>query len=277
MKKKYLNLLMPQWQGGGHDKSTYFGGLEIRDKYMQDVLLSEVKISTDELGEIRNNILGYDQIYSQLRQARDIIEEASPDTILTIGGGCDAGIVPLAYLNRRYNQDLTVLWFDAHGDLHTPDTSESHLFYGMPLRLALGEGDRNIIELLGSKIQKSQLIMLGTREIDPAEQQYIHDNAITVLTCTDIEKDIYTVISRIKSLGNGRLYLHIDLDVLDPAEFPYIPVPVGDGLKNKVFDTLISELHRNFAIVGLGIFEYNGTAHHKNRIIEKLISIGSQL
>jgi len=277
MKNKHLNLLIPQWQGGGLDKSTYFGGIEIRDNYMQGLLFSEVNINTADSFVTRNNIFGYDHIYHQLKQAKDIIEELDPDTILTIGGGCDADVVPIAYLNRRYNHELTFLWFDAHGDLHTPETSESHLFYGMPLRLVLGEGDKDFLALLGSKIGKSQLVMLGTREIDRAEERFVNENSITVLTCADIENNLNDVVKCIGSFGNSKLYLHIDLDVLEPTEFPYVPLPVKDGLKIRVFERLIAELHRDFEIVGLGIYEYNAKAKKKNSVIEKLIIIGNSL
>ena len=277
MGKNHLNLLISQWQGGGQDKSTYLGGIEIRDKYMQDVIIREVKISMEDICEIKNNIRGYSCIYDQLKQAKDIIEGFSPKTIFTVGGGCDVDIIPLTYLNKVYNNEITILWFDAHADLHTPETSESHLFYGMPLRLALGEGDKSIIKLLGSKIQKSQLMMLGTREIDKAEKQFINDNFINVLTCNAIENDLNNVIGRIKAIGNKKLYLHLDLDVVEPTEFPYVPVPAKDGLKLTVFATLISELHKNFEIVGLGMYEYNATAKDENWLIKKLVSIGKNL
>jgi arginase len=276
-KKKHLNLLMPQWQGGGPDKSTYFGGMEIRDKYMQGMALSEVQISTEDSCQIKNNIFGYDCIYNQLKQAKHIVESFSPDTIFTIGGGCDADIIPITYLNKRYNKDLTVLWFDAHADLHTPETTETRLLYGMPLRLAMGEGDRDILELLWSNIRKSQLIMLGTRDIDRAEEKYINENSINILTCPEIESDIDKVISRVKSLGNEKIYIHIDLDVIEPAEFPHVPITAKDGLSIDVFETLISELHRSFEIVGLGLYEYNGTAKNKNRTIENLVFIGNSM
>lgn len=277
MNNKHLNLLIPQWQGGGPDKSTYLRGMEIRDKYMQGLLLREVNINTADSCVTRNSIFGYEPIYHQLKQAQDIIEELRPDTILTIGGGCDAAVVSIAYLNRRYNHELILLWFDAHGDLHTPETSESHLFYGMPLRLVLGEGDQDFLTLLGSTIDKSQLVMLGTREIDRTEEQFVNENSIAVLTCADIENDPNEAVRSIKSLGNSKLYLHIDLDVLEPTEFPYVPLPVKDGLKIKVFERLIAELHRDFEIVGLGIHEYNAKAEKKHSIIEKLIFIGNSL
>ena len=58
----------------------------------------------------------------------------SPDKLFTLGGGCDADVPCLLYLNEEYRGDLTVIWFDAHGDLNTPEESATSLFYGMPLR-----------------------------------------------------------------------------------------------------------------------------------------------
>ncbi|WP_368501527.1 arginase family protein [Phascolarctobacterium sp.] len=57
--------------------------------------------------------------------------------MFSVGGGCDADVPVIAYLNKKYGGKLTVLWLDAHGDLNSPQESQTGLFYGMPARTLL--------------------------------------------------------------------------------------------------------------------------------------------
>ena len=79
-----------------------------------------------------------------------------PDKILTVGGGCGIEIPIVSYFSEKY-KNLDVLWFDAHGDLNTPESSPSKYFHGMPLRFLLEEIRNNDIS---SKFNKIILRML---------------------------------------------------------------------------------------------------------------------
>ncbi|HED24245.1 MAG TPA: arginase family protein, partial [Firmicutes bacterium] len=219
--KKQLNLFYPQWQGGGPDRSTYFGALELKLNYLKNLELTTVEVSLKNIKTVKNDIFGYDEIIAQMKTARAIIDDNQPDRIFTIGGGCDAGILPLSYLNHKLNGDLTVLWFDAHGDINSPLTSKSKHFYGMPVRALLGESDRRILDLTYLNLLPQQLLMLGLRDLDEAEAKYIKKENISALGVAEIEKNLETVITSVKAKRNSSIYIHLDLDVLDPEEFPY--------------------------------------------------------
>ncbi len=67
----------------------------------------------------------------------------------------------------------------------------------------------------------------------------------------------------VKSKGNKNIYVHIDLDVLDPTEFPYVPLPAAGGLKNNTLLELLKRLREEFKIVGLGLLEYSPSREKK--------------
>lgn len=274
---QHLNIFFPQWQGGGPDISTYVGGLELKKNYFKEAMLLEVEVSTGDIGKVENNIVGYEEIFRQLTQSKALIMQEKPETIFTIGGGCDADIASIAYLNEKMKSDMTVLWFDAHGDINTPESSESKYFYGMPLRTLLGEGDEEIVKLVYSKLLPSQLIMLGIRDLDEAEREYIAEQNISVIEVKDIEQNIESVIKGVKAKGHQNIYVHIDLDVLDPTEFPHVPVPEPEGLKNNTFNELLKTLDKEFKIVGLGLFEYKPSGKQTIKLLEDIIQIGTDL
>jgi arginase len=117
MKKRHLNILIPQWQGGGQNLSTYQGAMELKNNYLNGLRLEEVEVSTGNVSEMKNNIIGYDEIFKQLEDAKLQITKNQPETIFTIGGGCDAEIASISHLNDITKSDLTMVYFDARGDI----------------------------------------------------------------------------------------------------------------------------------------------------------------
>jgi arginase len=277
MKNKHLNLMFPQWQGGGKDLETYDGAMELKLNYLEGTEFCEVDVSRSPMGKTKNNIIDYDRLLEQMKDARVIIEREQPDTIFTIGGGCDADILSVTYVNAKTEGDMTLVYFDAHGDIHTPESSETKRFYGMPVRVILGEGDEAIVNLNYSNLNKSQLVMLGIRDLDKAEKIYIPSQKISVLGVSDVEMNIETVIEMIRSKGSRNLYVHIDLDVLDPGEFPHTPLRVPDGMKIHTLMELLKVLDEEFCIKGMGLFEYKPSGIKRIELLEYIISIGANL
>ncbi|MBP1744053.1 MAG: hutG 3 [Firmicutes bacterium] len=277
MKNKHLNLVFPQWQGGGKDLETYDGAMELCHNYLEGTELSVVDVSKAPMGSARNNIIDYDQILRQLKRARLLLDSEQPDTIFTVGGGCDADILSVSYLNARLEGDMTLVYFDAHGDIHTPESSETKRFYGMPVRVMLGEGDEAVVSLNYSTLNTSQLVMLGVRDLDKAEKVFIPSRNISVFGVCEAEQDIDAIIRTIRSKGHRNLYIHIDLDVLDPEEFPHTPLRVPGGMKMRTMMELLRILNDEFSIAGMGLFEYKPSGIKRIEILEYIISIGTNI
>ena len=273
----HMNLVFPQWQGSWPDSSTYNGAQDLVARYLENTPYTQVKVSTDPHCEIEKNIYGYPVISRQLSEAKALIEQAQPDTLFTIGGGCDADVTSIAYMNRKLAGNLTVLWLDAHADLNLPVTSASKLFFGMPVRTLIGEGDTEIIRLLDSKLAPSQVIQLGVRDIDPPEKEYIASACIRELTVSEVEQDISSVISAIRENGRDNLYIHLDLDVLEPALFPYVPLPAPAGLAPETLRKLLRRLRAEFHIPGIGLFEYMPSPEPGMALLEEIFAMGKAL
>ncbi len=272
-----LNLFYPQWQGSGPDKSTYHGAHELRKFYCQGTSFAKVDVSTADTCVVKNDIYCYDQILTQMNAARRIIDMAEPNRIFTIGGGCDAGILPISYLNRLLEGKLTLIWFDAHGDLNSPQSSPSGHFYGMPVRTLLGDSDSEISDLLYSILEPDQLVMVGLRDLDPAETEFIDKQQLSLCQAGDLKTDPGLLLEVIKDKANKHIYIHLDLDVLDPSEFPYPPIPVPGGLSMSTLQHLVESLSEEFFLAGLGIFEYSPSGKAGLNLLRMLCNLGINL
>ncbi|MCP3798041.1 arginase family protein [Allokutzneria sp. A3M-2-11 16] len=147
------------------------------------------------------------------------------EPVLTIGGDCSVDLVPV----RRLGDDVTVLWFDAHADLNTPESSPSGAFHGMVLRSAMGE---------------REVVLVGTRSIDDGERPLIGEGKrVALVECGDLAP------------RNRQVYLHIDLDVLSPNEFSGMTYPEPDGVAIDALVRQVRQLSPEWTVVGAAITE----------------------
>ena len=269
MLNNFTTLLFPQWQGSGTKKDLYHGAMKIKERYLSDRDYREVNVSLCEGLVEKNNILGYDVIREQLQNAVELLFQNDYEKIFTIGGDCGVELAPVSYLNEKYNGDMAVIWFDAHGDLNTPSSSPSKKFHGMPLRTLLGEGDEPFIRQCFSLLTTEQIILAGCRELDLPEQQYIDKSNITLVSIEDMAGGS-KLIDAVKEKGHKKIYIHLDLDALDPDCFPAVMCPTCKGMSVDNLVGLLKKLNGNFDVVGFSIVEYAPT---KGQYIEELKKI----
>jgi len=232
-------------------------------------------VSTDisDMEVKKNGILGFNVLRRQMQSAYEHLQKDAPDKVFVLGGGCDADVPAIVYLSEKYQGNLTVIWLDAHGDLNMPDESSSSLFYGMPLRSVM---DDQCFGLLGNRcpLRISQVIHIGGRDFDEAESAFIKETGMAAYSVQDIRSDSDLIHRIIKGIHSKHIYVHLDLDVIDPRDFPNTPLPVDNGLSGKeVYDILTSASDK---LAGLGIYEYAPSGAW-NDLAEKLIRFGAAM
>lgn len=242
----------PQWQGSGYTDEIKRGA-ENLIKYFKTDLLT-IPLSDKELTTV-DNIIGFYPIVEQIENFRQILLNSRLKKVATIGGDCGIEVIPISYLNKIYDNNIFVIWFDAHADLNTPDSSPSKTFHGMPLRTLLNEGNSIIKQKLFSFIKPNQICFAGLRDLDEAEVTFIKSNKINSLESPDYNA-IETIIKR---NGYNKVYIHLDLDVLDQKEFKHTMFPSDNGFRAiEVADT-IKKLKNQFEVVGICITESTAT------------------
>ena len=144
-----------------------------------------------------------------------------------------------------HRPESRVLWLDAHGDFNTPATTASGYLGGMSLSGACGLWDAG---LGTAPADPSRVVLAGVRDLDPPEREALEGSEVTVIGASPVE----TLVAVKNALDGAPVYLHIDLDVLDPEDFPaQFPAPGGLGAE-KLFD-LMEAVTADCDLVGVEI------------------------
>ena len=172
---------------------------------------------------------------------------AATTPVITIGGGCSVELAAVEHATA--NGDVCVLWIDAHPDLNAADRSPSGSFDGMVLRSLLGEG---IPELASAPpLSPANVVILGARAIDEDEETVIDDLSIRMLSVDDWTPA--SVIEAVRASGASKIYIHVDLDVLDPADIAGTSWAEPFGLPAAHLVDLIGTVRAEFELAGAGI------------------------
>jgi arginase len=253
-----LFLLLPEWQGSGTDPSLSIGARALADRLSPQGFV-DVDAPAAEMLAVEDGVTGLSSIVARASRTRDLLQERQPSRVFVVGGTCGVELAPVSYLNARYRGDLAVLWLDAHADLNTPETSPSGHFHGMVLRTLLGAGPAPLVELLPRRLSIDQIVLAGARDLDREEAAFVSDAPIARLRPADL-----LVPDRLSGLvrarGFRKIYIHLDLDVLDPIEFPHSLMRTPGGVSLNAMAETIEDLANAFDVVGFSVVEFRPRA-----------------
>lgn len=181
-----------------------------------------------------------------LLEAGGQVEDAlsGSNTPVLLAGECSIALTTLPAVGRL-RPDARVLWLDAHGDFNTPETSPSGYLGGMALAGACGLWDAG---LGAGALPADRIVLAGVRDLDPPERAALEESDVTVIGSSPVE----TLVAVQNALDGAPVYVHLDLDVIDPESFPaQFPVPGGLG-PDKLYDVLEAVVH-GCELVGLEV------------------------
>ncbi|MBP4047611.1 arginase family protein [Chromobacterium violaceum] len=245
-----LQIGFPQWQGSGDGRGIERGCLALCEALDAPLMLA---VESCPSCSRRDGIDHLDALLRQLDACRRSIDASSPRRILLCGGDCASEIAPLAYLNRLYEGRLNVVWLDAHADLNTPQSSPSGHLHGMPLRVLLGEGHAELLRAVPLPLRPEQAHLAGVRDVDPAERDYIAGHNMVWHDVASLEAEPARLAGGLNP--DWPSYLHIDLDVLDPAAYPAVQCPTPNGLSARALSAAVDAVRTRTRLVGAGLTE----------------------
>lgn len=248
-------VLYPEWQGCGTSSAVYDGAASMAAGLFPETHFTVVDGPAAEHLTVRDQVLGLDSIARRFAHALDRLRDMAPQRIVLVGGTCGVEAAPVAYLNERYDGDLAVVWFDAHGDLNTPSSSPSGHFHGMVLRTLLGDGPADYVRHMTRPLAAKQIVLVGTRDLDPDEARFIRDAGITVIE-PDAVADTAAVVAAIRARGFSRVYLHLDLDCFRHDEVPDTLMRTRGGPPFGAVAAAHAALRESFDPVGVSFVEF---------------------
>jgi len=173
---------------------------------------------------------------------------------------------------------LGVIWVDAHGDMNTPETSESGNVHGMPLAALLGQAPHELASIGTSpSLRPEHTVLVGIRNLDDREKDQIRAAGVHVFTMKDVDRDgIARVAERaiaLASEGTGGLHVSFDLDVCDPSVAPGVGTPVRGGLDYREAHMLMELVADSQRLVALDLVEVNPTLDVRNTTAEFAVEL----
>ncbi len=241
--------VVPQWQGSGSSRAMRLvDGAEAIGGDLPSASTHAVAVpleSGDSQGTIVHRLSSIALVRDRLAQA--LAEGEGP--AIVIGGDCGVELAAISHVSER---DVAVVWFDAHPDLNTPESSPSHAFTGMVLRTLLGDGPAQLVPPV--PLVPSRVVLVGARAFDAAEDEYIAANVVKCVGADDFSGE--ALVAAVGATGAASVYVHIDLDVLDPGEFTGIGYPEPFGLRAGDLVDALKTLFTAFPLAGAGITEF---------------------
>lgn len=265
-----IRLIYPQWQGGSiahwikeiEDPELtsrgYYLGSSLLDflapasgmeKYTVPISLApHERIVTD-------GVLDRDILAQQTQAALDILQVANPDKIVTLGGECSVSVVPFTWLAQKYNNDVAMIWIDAHPDITLPGDVYSG-YHAMAVTACMGMGERTIIAKLPAKFPADKILLVGVRDWEREEiKQRQEKLGIKHLSPQEVAGNSEKLTDWLHNCKASKVVVHLDLDVLDPAEIITAVGVSPHGMKMSEVTQVINDVAAQKELIGLTVAE----------------------
>jgi len=233
--------------------------------------------------------------HEKLRNLQDVIEGNTAlankvhevvvkgDFPLVLGGDHSIAIGTLAGLSDRY-ENMGVIWYDAHADMNTEETTPSGNIHGMPLAVSMGLGHEALVNIrsYAPKIKPENLVIIGARSVDPGEKALIKEKGIKVFSMHEIDKlgmteVINQTIAHFLARKVDGVHLSLDLDGIDPLYTPGVGTPVPGGISYRESHLAMEMLHSSGLITSAEFVEVNPILDEKNKTADVAVALMGSL
>jgi len=199
---------------------------------------------------------------------------------LFLGGDHSASIGTIGGVTHR--NECGLIWVDAHGDFNTPETSTSGNIHGMALAVLLGKGPKELVNVgrKGAKVEARNVVMIGTRDLDPKERELISESGCTVYTMRDIDElGMHVILHKtLKKLSRlASIHLSLDMDAIDPQEAPGVGTPSHGGLTYREAQLIMETLCDTGKLQSVDVMEINPILDIKNQTAQVAVSLVASL
>jgi arginase len=241
-------VVVPQWQGSPSSRA-----MRLRDG--AEVIAGDLpRSATDHLpvpleaGDALGSGVHRLSAVARVRDDLEAFVRAAGERVVVIGGDCGVAVGAVAAVAAP---DVAVVWFDAHADVNTPESSPSGAFSGMVLRSILGEGSAPVA-LEKGLVSSSRVVLAGARSLDLEEELFVVGEGIRMLSA-DALSSHEALADAVAATGATTVYVHVDLDVLDPSEISGVQSAEPFGVASADVVASIRALRTRFPLVGASL------------------------
>lgn len=197
---------------------------------------------------------------------------------LILGGDHSIALGSISGVARTH-KNVGVIWIDAHADFNIEGTTPSGNIHGMILAALAGLGDERLTNLGGwaPKIDKTRIVIIGARDLDPGEQDLLRTNNIHVFTMSDIDRRGISAIMQqgieIAGYNGAPIHLSLDMDALDPREAPGVGTPVRGGLSYREAHFAMEMIADSQRMISMDVVEVNSILDRQNTTAQLAVEL----
>jgi len=249
-------LVVPQWQGSGSSRAMrLIDGAEAIHGDLPAARTHRVPVPAAAGESLGTGVNRFSSL-AAVREATEAELALLEAPVVTIGGDCGAELASVQHALAAHPEGtIAVVWIDPHGDLNDVGSSPSGAFHGMVLRALLGDGPDGLASTGPSLLSPDRLGLAGGRALDEGESAFVERSGIRSLSAGELE-DPETIVDAVAATGATGVYLHVDLDVLDPSAIDGIGYPEPFGVQPERLTEAIRALRRRFELAGAGLMEF---------------------
>ena len=200
---------------------------------------------------------------------------------LVLAGNCGSALGTVSGLRSATPDDASpigVLWLDAHADFNTPETTTSGFLDGTALATLTGQCWHALASAIPGfrPVSDAHVVLVGARDIDPAEAQLLSRSRVMRVEAARMQSDgaepaLHDALTELTRRDVARVYLHIDLDVHDPADAQANQYAVPGGLAPDTVRDLVGIVAERFEIAAAALTAYDPTYD------ERMLGVGLDL
>ena len=244
-------VVVPQWQGASSSRAMRLvDGAEAIRGDLPAAATRSVEVPLGAGDAVATGVSRYSTLAVVRERIALALASLGPDDVpVLIGGDCAielAGVVRAVDLARRSGRGLGVVGFAAHPGLHSPGSSTSGAFAGMVLRALLGDGADGLTA--EPALRPGEVVVVGARTVDDAEDAWATEQGVALLPVETTPEQLADAVA-----GWDEVYVHVDLDVLDPASFEGLLDPQPFGMEPGALTAAIAAAVRGRRLVGAGL------------------------
>jgi arginase len=244
-------LVVPQWQGSSSARAMQLvDGAEAIAGDLPRSSTTRIEVPLEAGESLGTGVRRFASLQRVAERQADAATAASAgEHVLTVGG--DAGVAVTAALGAAgADPGAVVVWFSAHADLHDPETSPTGAFDTMAVRALV---DAAIPAATGSRLDPSRLVLAGVRDLDPGEEALLAGLGAAVVPADGLAR----VAEVVAGLAPSRVFVHVDLDVLDPAEIAGVADAVPFGPTTGELAAAIRAVRDTAPLAGSALTEFS--------------------
>ena len=265
--------MRPMIFGAGTDLGVHIDGAQLGPVQLMNDLKSFYKgescvferdkdiIKSRNLSDRRKNEYEIEKFNSNLY--KNMVEKIKEEYFPIMIGGDHSAAIASVLASAKVNNDIGIIWIDAHTDYNTFETTITGNIHGLPLAAVTGYKCNELRSYHNGKIvQPSRTVVVGARSIDEKEKDNLRYAGITVFSTEDIkEKGIDAVMDEAFQIAGYKkkgIHISYDLDVIDPDVAPGVSIPEFDGINEeeamKINEYLVNHMKD---IVSFDLVEFN--------------------